>query len=131
MYNRFNPAGQATLDPLGITSFAPKIPTVVEGEHAEGSSLFPPGLPPHPYPPGYDPLDPLDYPDYMPPNRNTRREYSSPFAMTQPHLAVPYANPESLTEDHYLICSPLVRGYSLKLKTWGKKSSVSHKMQDY
>jgi len=39
MYSRFNPTAQR-LDPLGITSFAPRIPTVVDGGHEEDIEDF-------------------------------------------------------------------------------------------
>ena len=62
MYNRFNPAGQK-LDPLGITSFAPRIPTDIDGGH-EGA--FSPTCPPSSHPPVHQPghMNAARYQDY-------------------------------------------------------------------
>lgn len=128
MYNRFNPTAQR-LDPLGITSFAPRIPTVVDGGHEEDVEDFVEDFSPIHHPN----IGPTSHPSVHPPGRSygmpsRSREYthhrhppSLPPAQSQ-DLQFQYspADSESLTEDHHLVCSPLVKGYSLKLKKWAK-----------
>ena len=94
MYNRFNPAGQR-LDPLGITSFAPRIPTVVDGGHAEDfSPIRPPSSYPSVHPPGH--MNAALYQSYGMPSRS--REYT--------HHGHPPRLPPAQSQDFQLQYTP-------------------------
>ncbi|KAF2197621.1 P-loop containing nucleoside triphosphate hydrolase protein [Delitschia confertaspora ATCC 74209] len=105
MYTQFNNHNVFPLEPLDCTSFAPTLPSEVEQQHLQNPFRVPPPPPPPP-PPGmhYPPPPPL--PPLPPP------------PMIEPTYAID--GPQSLSEEFYPLCSPIVKGYSLKTKNWAQ-----------
>ncbi|KAF2184022.1 P-loop containing nucleoside triphosphate hydrolase protein [Zopfia rhizophila CBS 207.26] len=104
MYNRFNTNEINPLEPLDYTSFAPTIPTEIEQKHVANPFRCPPPPPP-------PPLPGMPYPPPM----------SLPIPPPPPETAPIYMQgPKSLSDEFYPLCSPIVKGYSLKTKNWAK-----------
>ncbi|KAF2868207.1 P-loop containing nucleoside triphosphate hydrolase protein [Massariosphaeria phaeospora] len=111
MYNRYNPSENFPLDPLESTSFAPRL-SVEMVDHRNMPPPPPPPpmpMPPPPPPPGQSPFMMHPAPGIMP---GTRMPMLPPPPPTQ--------EPQILPDDLYSLCTPVVKGYSLKTKNWAK-----------
>ncbi|KAF2004026.1 P-loop containing nucleoside triphosphate hydrolase protein [Amniculicola lignicola CBS 123094] len=103
MYDRYNSADCIPLDPLDSISFAPKLSAEAEEQHHDPFKPAPP-----PQPPAVD-------------------MYGRPFMPPPPLPIAPGASnipethePQTLADELYPLCTPIVKGYSLRTKNWAK-----------
>ncbi|ORX98026.1 P-loop containing nucleoside triphosphate hydrolase protein [Clohesyomyces aquaticus] len=127
MYNRFNPGEPCGVEAFDSTSFAPSLPTEKEPQHVPNPFMGTPPPPP-PMPPGMRfnhmgmPLPP-PLPGSLPDarqgtvqRRSRKRRYVRRFSWEANYIK----GPKRLSEEYYALCSPIVKGYSLKTKNWAK-----------
>ncbi|KAH7113214.1 P-loop containing nucleoside triphosphate hydrolase protein [Dendryphion nanum] len=122
MYSRFNLHESIPLEPLGSISFAPKVPAEIKQMH-HASHLPPlPPPPPHPgmlYPPQQ--MMPTHMQGASQSGAKGKSKRRRKTANEHPYTyTLPNTEPKLLSEDLYPICSPTVKGYCLKTKTWAK-----------
>ncbi|KAF2267699.1 P-loop containing nucleoside triphosphate hydrolase protein [Lojkania enalia] len=106
MYNRYNPSEVMPIDSLESTSFAAVLPAEAEPQHVD-SSIHPP--PPLPFP---GPVPPL--PAHMRHMQNSIDMQDSPAGPPDSQSQGVMTLPEEL----YPLCTPILKGYSLKTKNF-------------
>lgn len=123
---------QVIFEPLNNASFAPSIPMETEVQHNPFApppppppmGCPPPGIIPCPPPPihgGYIHPPPPPPGGFEIPNSKlfTLMRHQFIYALTN-HCFREVIGPQTLAEEYYPLCTPFVRGYSLKTKNWGK-----------